>query len=112
MTQAGRTGLRDFDNESSGSGRISGCTIGSDYWIARFAPCDDIGLSKFPNTDGSTISNSTVLLRGYKPGQGHRNNGGAGYVNQGGGGAGARGGQLEQMMVMEVVEHQGMQVMK
>ena len=93
MTQAGRTGLRDFDNGSSGSGRISGCTIGSDYWIARFAPCDDIGLSKFPNTDGSTISNSTVLLRGYKPGQGHRNNGGAGYVNQGGGGAGARGGQ-------------------
>lgn len=93
MTQAGRTGLRDFDNDSSGSGRISGCTIGSDYWIARFAPCDDIGLSKFPNTDGSTISNSTTLLRGYKPGQGHRNNGGAGYVNQGGGGAGARGGQ-------------------
>ena len=30
MTQAGRTGLRDFDNGSSGSGRISGCTIGAD----------------------------------------------------------------------------------
>ena len=93
MTQAGRTGLRDFDNGSSGSGRISGCTIGADYWTARFAPCDDIGLTKFPNTDGSTISNSSTILRGYKPGQGHRNNGGAAYGNQGGGGAGARGGQ-------------------
>ena len=28
FTQAGRTGDRDFDNESSGSGRLSGCTIG------------------------------------------------------------------------------------
>ena len=44
------------------------------------------------NTDGSQISNSSVIFRGYKPGQGHRNNGGAGSGNQGGGGAGARGG--------------------
>jgi len=93
FTQAGRTGLRDFDNESSGSGRISGCTIGADYWTARLSPCDDIGNTKMNNVDGSTISNSTTLRRGYKPGQGHRNNGGAGYGNQGGGGAGGRGGQ-------------------
>ena len=92
MTQAGRTGLRDFDNQSSGSGRISGCTIGADYWTARFAHCVDIGQTKMNNVDGSTISNSTTLQRGYKPGQGHRNNGGAGSGNQGGGGAGARGG--------------------
>ena len=93
VTQAGRTGLQDFDNDSSGGGRISGCTIGGTYWTARFAPCDDIGSSKFPNVDGSTISNSTTLTRGYKPGQGHRNNGGAGSGNQGGGGAGAIGGR-------------------
>ena len=92
MTQAGRTGLRDFDNQSSGSGRISGCTIGADYWTSRFAHCADIGQTKMNNVDGSTISNSTTLQRGYKPGQGHRNNGGAGSGNQGGGGAGARGG--------------------
>ena len=77
MTQAGRTGLRDFDNGSSGSGRISGCTVGADHWTSRFSPCDDIGNTKMNNVDGSTISNSTTLLRGYKPGQGHRNNGGA-----------------------------------
>tara|TARA_B100001758_G_C18415346_1_gene619080 strand:+ start:2863 stop:5802 length:2940 start_codon:yes stop_codon:yes gene_type:complete len=92
LTQAGRTGLRDFDNDSSGSGRIGGCTVGAVYWIARFAHCADIGQSKMNNTDGSTISDSTTLLRGYKPGQGWRNNGGAASGNQGGGGAGARGG--------------------
>ena len=32
MTQAGRTGFNDFDNNSSGSGRLGGCTVGSDYW--------------------------------------------------------------------------------
>ena len=93
MTQAGRTGLRDFDNGSSGSGRISGCTVGADHWTSRFSPCDDIGNTKMNNVDGSTISNSTTLLRGYKPGQGHRNNGGAASGRQGGGGAGGRGGQ-------------------
>ena len=36
MTQAGRTGLRDFDNGSSGSGRISGCTVGADHWTLDF----------------------------------------------------------------------------
>ena len=92
MSQAGRTGLRDFDNDSSGSGRIGGCTVGADYWTARYSPCDDIGLSLMNNTDGSQISNSSVITRGYKPGQGWRNNGGAGSGNQGGGGAGARGG--------------------
>ena len=93
MTQAGRTGIRDFDNDSSGSGRISGCTVGADYWTSRFSPCDDIGSSRMNNVDGSRISNSTEIIRGYKPGQGHRNNGGAGSGNQGGGGAGGRGGQ-------------------
>ena len=93
ITQAGRTGLRDFDNDSSGSGRISGCTVGASFWTARYSPCDDIGSSKMNNVDGSRISDSTEIIRGYKPGQGHRNNGGAASGRQGGGGAGGRGGQ-------------------
>ena len=41
-----------------------------------------------------TTSTSTGdIVRGYKTGQGHRNNGGAGAGNGAGGGAGARGGQ-------------------
>ena len=43
ITQAGRTGVRDFDNDSSGSGRLSGCTIGLYYNQQGLAPCDDIG---------------------------------------------------------------------
>ena len=93
MTQAGRGGLQDFDNNSSGSGRISGCTVGGTFWTARYSPCDDIGSSRMNNVDGSRISDSTEIIRGYKPGQGHRNNGGAASGRQGGGGAGARGGQ-------------------
>ena len=91
-TQSGRTGVSDFDNNSSGSGRISGCTIGR-YWREQGkSPCEDVGLSQFRSANGSINSESFTIERGYKSGQGHRNNGGAGSGNQGGGGAGARGG--------------------
>ena len=99
MTQAGRTGDRDFDNGSSGSGRLSGCTIGK-YWNEQGkAPCEDVGTGvAFLNTVGGVMSDTTStstgsITRGYKTGQGHRNNGGAGTGNGGGGGAGARGGE-------------------
>ena len=95
MTQAGRTGFNDFDNDNSGSGRLSGCTIGADYWRQiGYAPCVDIPSTEpFKTVDGGVLSNTTGITRGYKTGQGHRNNGGAGSGNGGGGGAGARGGQ-------------------
>ena len=99
ITQAGRTGLQDFDNNSSGSGRLSGCTIGK-YWNEQGkAPCEDIGTGvPFRNNVGGIMSDTThtttgPITRGYKTGQGHRNNGGAGSGNGAGGGAGARGGQ-------------------
>ena len=99
MTQAGRTGDRDFDNGSSGSGRLSGCTIGGWYNDQGKAPCEDVGTGvAFINNAGSVMSDTTStstgpITRGYKAGQGHRNNGGAGSGNGGGGGAGARGGE-------------------
>ena len=93
-TQAGRTGDADFDNDSSGGGRLSGCTIGLYYAGQGLAPCDDISTEKVPfRTNIGGIYSNTLLFRGYKSGQGHRNNGGAGSGNRGGGGAGARGGQ-------------------
>ena len=93
-TQAGRTGDADFDNDSSGGGRLSGCTIGLYYARQGLAPCDDISTEKVPfRTNIGGIYSNTLLFRGYKSGQGHRNNGGAGSGNGGGGGAGARGGQ-------------------
>ena len=99
MTQAGRTGFRDFDNGSSGSGRLSGCTIGKYYNDQGKAPCEDVGTGvAFLGSVGQVMSDTTStstgsITRGYKAGQGHRNNGGAGSGNGGAGGAGARGGE-------------------
>jgi hypothetical protein len=94
MTQAGRTGVSDFDNSDRRSGRLSGCTIGK-YWREQGKlPCEDLGNNvEFLTSNGATYSPTTGIERGYKVGQGHRNNGGAGSGNEGGGGAGARGGE-------------------
>ena len=99
MTQAGRTGFSDFNNEDPGSGRLSGCTIGGHWRRQGKAPCEDVGTGVvFFKNDGGVLSDTTntttgPITRGYKAGQGHRNNGGAGSGNGGGGGAGARGGE-------------------
>ena len=63
------------------------------------APCEDVGTGvAFINNAGGVMSDTTStstgpITRGYKAGQGHRNNGGAGSGNGAGGGAGARGGE-------------------
>jgi len=77
---------------SSTGGRISGCTIGGSYWQNRFSPCDDTGERRFANSQGTEISQTPIIQRGYKSGIGHRNNGGNGSGNNGGGGSGAQGG--------------------
>ena len=100
FTQAGRSGGSSFDNGSSGSGKLSGCTIGG-WWRTSQGktPCEDVGTGvPFRSNSGGVLSDTTStstgdIIRGYKPGQGYRNNGGAGSGNGGGGGAGARGGQ-------------------
>ena len=98
-TQAGptRNGYLDFDNGNPGSGRLAGCTQGK-WWI-KDAPttvpaCDDLGDDViFYGNGGVVLSNTKGFERGYKAGQGFRNNGGGGSGNGGGGGAGARGGE-------------------
>ena len=100
FTQAGRSNGSSYDNGSSGSGKLSGCTIGG-WWRTSQGktPCEDVGTGiPFYNSKGGVLSDTTNtstggIIRGYKPGQGFRNNGGAGSGNGGGGGAGARGGQ-------------------
>jgi hypothetical protein len=100
FTQAGRSDGSAFDNGSSGSGKLSGCTIGG-WWRTSEGktPCEDVGTGiPFYSNSGGILSDTTDtstggIIRGYKPGQGFRNNGGAGSGNGGGGGAGARGGQ-------------------
>ena len=95
MTQAGSGGAADFDSDSTGGGRIGGCTVGSAWWRnAGFSPCQDVsGATRFRNSDGSLNTATALLSRGFKSGQGFINNGGAGGgTGCGAGGAGANGG--------------------
>ena len=72
--------------------QLSSCTIGK-YWRDQgFSPCESMGLQKFRYADGRVYEDSELILRGYKSGIAHRNNGGNGSGNEGGGGAGAFGG--------------------
>ena len=83
----------NWDSETGG--RVSGCTIGSDYFQARFSPCEDIGQSRFRDINGNEMSQTPIIQRGYKSGIGHRNNGGnGGTPNEAGGGSGAFGGDV------------------
>ena len=83
------------DNNGTIGGVLGGCSEGN-YWNTQgLTACSDIGVTKFRDKDGNEISNSASILRGYKAGQGYRNNGGDAEVAggyQGGGGSGARGG--------------------
>ena len=71
-------------------GRVSGCTIGGYY--NYISPCSDIGVSQFRTAAGSIISQTASILRGFKSGLGHRNNGGNASGDNGGGASGATGG--------------------
>ena len=77
---------------SKTAGRVSGCPMGFSYFTSRFSACDDMGQQQFRNSNGNIISQTPTIERGYKPGIGHRNNGGNGSGNEGGGASGAHGG--------------------
>ena len=51
-----------------------------------------MGNRRFRTSNGSEISGTSIIQRGYKPGIGHRNNGGNGSGDEGGGGSGITGG--------------------
>lgn len=77
---------------STTAGRISGCTIGNDYYTSRYSPCSDMGTQKFRDLNGNEVNQTASIKRGYKPGVGHRNNGGNASGDNGGGASGAQGG--------------------
>ena len=66
--------------------------MGFSYFTSRFSACDDMGQQQFRNSAGNIVSQTPTIERGYKPGIGHRNNGGNGSGNEGGGASGAHGG--------------------
>ena len=79
---------------SPDGGKTISCTKGS-YWIDQgIAPCSDNSSSdiKFVNVDGTTITGSSLLKRGFKPGYTISNTSGLEINNGGRGGSGATGG--------------------
>jgi hypothetical protein len=79
---------------SPDGGRTISCTKGS-YWIDQgIAPCSDNSSSdiKFVNVDGTTITGSSLIKRGFKPGYTISNTSGLEINNGGRGGSGATGG--------------------
>ena len=92
QTQAGRTEYNEWDGNNPNGGRLGGCTLGKYWHLQGYAPCQDLGNIKFYDGSGTINQSTATLNRGFKDGQGPRNNGGGASGNDGGGGGGAQGG--------------------
>ena len=75
------------------AGRTIPCTRGV-YWRDQGkSPCEDLGTIKFRTPDGTEISNTAEIARGYKSGYNVIQTRGAPGNDGGAGGAGATGGR-------------------
>lgn len=83
----------DTKATNQSGGRAISCTKGV-YWRAQgFSACQDIGQSKFRISDGTLVTNSAEITRGYKDGYNLiQTSGAAESANSGHGGSGATGG--------------------
>jgi len=73
-------------------GRTISCPKGS-YWVGQgIQPCSIIGNIQFRNTDGTLISQSALINRGFKPGYTITTTAGKALSTGGNGGVGATGG--------------------
>jgi hypothetical protein len=77
-----------FPSNGNG-GRVSACITGSSYFENLYSRCEGYGLSRYRNFNGTEITKTPSLHRGFKSGVAHRNNGGIGLA---GGGSGTVGG--------------------
>ena len=74
-------------------GIVLPCTRGV-YWRNQgFSSCEDVGTSQFRLSDGTLVTNTASITRGYKAGYNIIQNSGAKIGNGGQGGTGATGGQ-------------------
>ena len=90
---AGGGWLPPIDYSSGSPGRLSACTFGQ-WWTGQgYSACQDMGTVRWRSSNGTrTDQSSSDIIRGYKSGLGHRNDGGNTSFGTGGGGAGAAGG--------------------
>lgn len=86
-----------YPEDSANTGRLGGRTISCSkgvYWRNQgFSSCQDVGTSKFRLSDGTIVSNSASIDRGFKEGYSINQTAGRGLSNLGAnGGNGATGG--------------------
>jgi hypothetical protein len=73
-------------------GRIIPCTRGV-YWREQGVDaCSDVGTTQFRLSDGTVVTNTGTITRGFKAGYNIMETAGAGFGNGGNGGYGATGG--------------------
>ena len=92
-----KTSLTPVTPDTKATGRDGGrtlpCTRGV-YWRDQGkSPCEDLGTIKFRTPDGTEISNTAEIVRGYKSGYDIIQTKGVGGGFSGDGGSGATGGQ-------------------
>jgi len=97
-TFGSRSSLNAVTPDTNATGNNAGKTIPcprGDYWRNQGkAPCDDLGTIKFRTPDGTEISNTASISRGYKSGYNIIQTGGTRGTSDGGnGGNGATGGE-------------------
>lgn len=82
----------DFIETMPKGGRTISCTKGVYYRDQGFAACSDVGSVKFLQSDGTEVSNTATITRGFKAGYSIIETNGIHNTNGGRGGAGATGG--------------------
>ena len=82
----------DFVETMPNGGRTISCTKGVYYRDQGFAACSDVGSVKFLQSDGTEVSNTATITRGFKAGYSIIETNGIHNTNGGRGGAGATGG--------------------
>ena len=74
-------------------GRVLSCTRG-DYWRQQaVSPCSDVGTTQFRLSNGTIVTNTASIARGFKAGYGINETSGQGLFGGGNGGSGAIGGK-------------------
>jgi hypothetical protein len=94
LSNVSTSAIRSGDSKATEplGGRTISCPKGN-YWISQGkSPCEDVGNVKFRLSNGTEVSNSAIITRGFKDGYAINATAGRGTDNGGNGGVGATGG--------------------
>jgi hypothetical protein len=94
LSNVSTSSIRSGDSKATEplGGRTISCPKGN-YWISQGkSPCEDVGNVTFRLSNGTEVTNSAIITRGFKDGYAINATAGRGADNGGNGGVGATGG--------------------